>query len=116
LIQAEGEEEALGVIIATSIFNGQGITHEPLDWVLLRVILGDPERFEFLRKKHVVKSCRIGGEAAAVACFSGLFTVDLVDPVASIVAATCVASDVAVRVASASAIATATSSSVSAMR
>jgi hypothetical protein len=78
---------------------------------LLRVVLGDPERFEFLRKKQVAKSWRVGGEAVAVACFRGLFPADLVDPVASIVAATCTASDVADRVASASAIAAATSSS-----
>jgi hypothetical protein len=44
-------KEALGIVIATSIFNGQGIAPEPLDWVLLCVVLGDPERFEFLRKK-----------------------------------------------------------------
>jgi hypothetical protein len=43
--------EALRVIITTSIFDGQGIAPEPLNWVLLHVILGDPERFEFLGKK-----------------------------------------------------------------
>jgi hypothetical protein len=64
LIQAEGEEEALGAVIATSIFNGQGIALEPLDWVLLRVVLGDPERYEILREKQVAKSCRVGGEAS----------------------------------------------------
>jgi hypothetical protein len=116
LVQADGEEQALGVVVATSVFNGQGITSEPLDWVLLRVVLGDPERFEFLKKKQVAKSCRIGGEVVVVACFSGLFTVDLVDRVASVVAATCVAGGMAVRVASASAIAAATSSSAGAMR
>jgi hypothetical protein len=116
LIQAEGEEDALGVVIATNIFNGQRIAPEPLDWVLLRVVLGDPERFEFLRKKQVAKSCRIGGEVVAVACFSGLFTANLIDPVVSIVAATCVASDVVVRVASAFAIAAAASSSAGDVR
>jgi hypothetical protein len=83
---------------------------------LLHVILGDPQRLEFLGKKQVVKSCRVGVEAVVVACFRGLFAVDLVDPVASIIAATCVASDVAVRVALASAIAAATISSAGTVR
>jgi hypothetical protein len=39
LVQAEGEVEALGVIVATSVFDGEGIASEPLDWVLLRVVL-----------------------------------------------------------------------------
>jgi hypothetical protein len=77
LIQVEGEEDALGVVIATNIFNGQGIAPEPLNWVSLHVVLGDPERFEFLRKKQVTKSCRIGGEAIVVACFSSHFTADM---------------------------------------
>jgi hypothetical protein len=51
LIQAEGKVEALRVIIATSVFDGEGIASEPLDWILLRVVLGDPQRFEFLREK-----------------------------------------------------------------
>jgi hypothetical protein len=48
LVQAEGEVETLGVIVAASVFNGEGVASEPLDWVLLRVVLGDPQRFEFL--------------------------------------------------------------------
>jgi hypothetical protein len=51
LIQAEGEVEALRVVVATSIFDGEGVTSEPLYWILLRVVLGDPQRFEFLREK-----------------------------------------------------------------
>jgi hypothetical protein len=51
LVQAEGEVEALGVIVATSIFDGEGVASEPLDWVLLRVVLSDPQRFEFLWEK-----------------------------------------------------------------
>jgi hypothetical protein len=51
LIQTEGEEEALCVVVSTRIFDGQGIAPEPLDRVLLRVILGDPKKFEFLRKE-----------------------------------------------------------------
>jgi hypothetical protein len=48
LVQAEGEVKTLGVIVTTSLFNGEGVASEPLDWVLLRVVLGDPQRFEFL--------------------------------------------------------------------
>jgi hypothetical protein len=42
------EIEALCVIFATSIFDGEGIASEPLDWVFLRIVLSDPQRFEFL--------------------------------------------------------------------
>jgi hypothetical protein len=72
LIQTEGEVEALRVIVATSVFNGKGIAPESLNWVLLRVILGDPERFEFFRKEQITKSCRVGGEAITVADFCSL--------------------------------------------
>jgi hypothetical protein len=40
LVQAEGEVEALGVGVAASVLNGEGIASEPLDGVLLRVVLG----------------------------------------------------------------------------
>jgi hypothetical protein len=42
LIQVEGKVEALRVIIATSVFDGEGVASEPLYWILLRVALGDP--------------------------------------------------------------------------
>jgi hypothetical protein len=48
LVQTEGEVEALCVVVATSIFYGEGIASKPLDWVLLCVVLGDPQRLEFL--------------------------------------------------------------------
>jgi hypothetical protein len=51
LIQAEGEVEALRVVIATNVLDGKGVASEPLHWILLRVVLGDPQRFEFLREK-----------------------------------------------------------------
>jgi hypothetical protein len=51
LIPTEGEVEALRVVIATSVLDRKGIASEPLHWILLRVILGDPQRFEFLREK-----------------------------------------------------------------
>jgi hypothetical protein len=82
---------------------------------LLRVVLGDPERFEFLRKKHIAKFCIVGREVVAIACFSGLFMMDLVDPVAGVVAATCNAGSVVVRVASTSVVTVATGSSAGAM-
>jgi hypothetical protein len=47
---------------------------------LLHVVLGDPERFEFLGKKQIAKSCIVGVEAAAVTSLLG--AADLVDPVA----------------------------------
>jgi hypothetical protein len=47
---------------------------------LFRVILGDPERLEFLGKKQIAKSCRVGGEAIAAADFGSLLgTADIVD-------------------------------------
>jgi hypothetical protein len=72
LIQAEGEVEALRVVIATSVFDGEGVASEPLYWILLRVVLGDPQRFEFLWEKYIAKPCREGGEAVVVACCGGL--------------------------------------------
>jgi hypothetical protein len=51
LVQAEGEVEALGVLVATSVLDGEGVTSKPLDGVLLRVVLGDPQRLELVREK-----------------------------------------------------------------
>jgi hypothetical protein len=48
LIQAEGEIEALRVVIATSVLDGEGVAPEPLYGVLLRVIPGNPQRLEFV--------------------------------------------------------------------
>jgi hypothetical protein len=50
LIQTEGEVEALRVVIATSVLDGEVVASEPLHWILLRVILDDPQRLEFLRE------------------------------------------------------------------
>jgi hypothetical protein len=55
---------------------------------LLRVILGDPERLEFLREEYITKSSRVGGESITVACFYSLFATNLVNPMVGIVAAT----------------------------
>jgi hypothetical protein len=51
LVQAEGEVEALGVVVAASVLNGEGVAPEPLDGVLLRVLLGDSQRFELVREE-----------------------------------------------------------------
>jgi hypothetical protein len=67
LVQAEGEVEALGVIVATSVLDGEGVASEPLDEILLRVVLGDSQRLEFLWEEEVTKSRREGGEAVVVA-------------------------------------------------
>jgi hypothetical protein len=56
LVQAEGEVEALGVIVATSVLDGEGVAPEPLDRVLLRVVLGDPRRLELVGEEQVAKS------------------------------------------------------------
>jgi hypothetical protein len=83
---------------------------------LLRVVLGDPERFEFLGKEQITKSCRVVLKAVTVADFGSLLGgVDLVNPVASVVAAVSFAGSVAVHVASASAVAATTSSSAAAV-
>jgi hypothetical protein len=67
LVQVEGEVEALGVIVAASVLDGEGIAPEPLDGILLCVVLGDSQRLEFLWEEEVTKSCREGGEAVVVA-------------------------------------------------
>jgi hypothetical protein len=51
LVQTEGEVEALGVVVATSVLDGEGVASEPLHWVLLRVVLGDSQRLEFLSEE-----------------------------------------------------------------
>jgi hypothetical protein len=51
LVQAEGEVEALGVVVATSVLDGESVASEPLDRILLRVVLGDSQRFELVREE-----------------------------------------------------------------
>jgi hypothetical protein len=67
LVQTEGEVEALGVVVATSVLDGEGVAYEPLHRILLRVVLGDSQRLEFLREEDVVKPRREGREAVVVA-------------------------------------------------
>jgi hypothetical protein len=66
LVQAEEEVEALGVVVATSVLDGEGVASEPLDGILLRVVLGDSQRLEFLWEEEATKSRREGGEAVVV--------------------------------------------------
>jgi hypothetical protein len=51
LVQAEGEVEALGVVVATSVLDGEGVASETLDGVLLCVVLGDSQGFELVREE-----------------------------------------------------------------
>jgi hypothetical protein len=87
LVHTEGKEEVLCVIIATGVFDGEGVASEPLDWVLLRVVLSDPQRFEFIWEKQIVKSSREGGKAVVVACRGGLLASYFFNSAAGIVAA-----------------------------
>jgi hypothetical protein len=48
LVQAEREVEALRIVVATNVLDGEGVASEPLYWILLRVVFGDPQRLEFI--------------------------------------------------------------------
>jgi hypothetical protein len=85
LVQAEREVEALHVVVATSIFDGEGVASEPLDWVLLHIVLGDPQRFEFLWEKQIAEPSREGGEAVIFACRGGLLALNFFNYATSIV-------------------------------
>jgi hypothetical protein len=87
LVQAEREVEALRVVVSTSIFDGEGVASEPLDWVLLRIVLGDPQMFEFLWEKQIAKPSREDGEAIIFACRGGLLASDFFNSAVSVVAA-----------------------------
>jgi hypothetical protein len=86
LVQTEREVEALCVVVATSIFDGESIASEPLYLVLLRIILGDPQRLEFLWEKQIVKSSREGGEAIILTCLGGLLASNFYNSAAGVVA------------------------------
>jgi hypothetical protein len=70
LVQTEGEVEALDVVVATSVLDGEGVASEPLDGILLRVILGYSQRLEFLWVEEITKSRREGVEDVVVSCRS----------------------------------------------
>jgi O-acetyl-ADP-ribose deacetylase (regulator of RNase III) len=52
---------------------------------LLRIVLGDLERLEFLWDKQVAMSSGEGGEGVAVTCFRSLFAMDLFNSVVGII-------------------------------
>jgi hypothetical protein len=56
LVQADGEVKALGVAVAASVLDGEGIASEPLVGIMLRVVLGDPQRLELVGEEQVAKS------------------------------------------------------------
>jgi hypothetical protein len=87
LVQTEGKVEALCVVVATSFFDGEGVASELLDWVLLRVVLSDPQRFEFFWGEQIAKSSREGGEAVVVSCRGGLHASYFFNSAVGIVAA-----------------------------
>jgi hypothetical protein len=86
LVQTEREVEALRVVVATSIFDGESIASEPLYLVLLRIILGDSQRLEFLWEKQIAKSSREGGEAVIPTCRGGLLASNFYNSAAGVVA------------------------------
>jgi hypothetical protein len=51
LVQSEGEVEALGVVVAASVLDEEGVAPEPLDGILLHVVLGDSQRFKLVREE-----------------------------------------------------------------
>jgi hypothetical protein len=87
LVQAEGEVEALGVVVVASVLDGEGIAPEPLDRILLCIVLGDPQRFELVWEEQVAKPRREGGEAVVVACGGGLLPPQLFNLLTGVVAA-----------------------------
>jgi hypothetical protein len=87
LVQTEGEVEALGVIVATCILDREGVAPEPLNGVLLRVILSDSQGFEFFREEQVAKPRREGGEVVVVAYGGGLLPSQFFNLLAGIKAA-----------------------------
>jgi hypothetical protein len=87
LVQAEWEVEALRVVVATSVLDGEGVAPEPLYWVLLHIVLGDPQRLEFLWEQQIMMSSREGEEAVVLACCGGYLASNFLDYVMGIVAA-----------------------------
>jgi hypothetical protein len=87
LVQTEGEVEALRVVVATSVFDGEGVASEPLYWILLRIVLGNSQRLEFLWEKQIAKSSREGGEAVVLACRGRFLASDFFNYAAGVVAA-----------------------------
>jgi hypothetical protein len=87
LVEAEREVEALRIVVATSVLDGEGVASEPLYWILLRNVLGDPQRLEFFWEQQIAKSSREGGEAVVLACSGGFLVSNFFDYAAGIIAA-----------------------------
>jgi hypothetical protein len=64
-----------------------GVAPEPLDGILLRVILGDPQGLELVGEEQVAKSSSEGGEAVALSCGGRLLPPQLLNLLTSVVAA-----------------------------
>jgi hypothetical protein len=86
LVQVEGEVEALRVVVATSVLDGEGVAPKPLYWVLLHVVLGDPQRLEFIWEQQIAKSSIEGGEAVVLACRGGFLASNFLDSATGIIA------------------------------
>jgi hypothetical protein len=86
LVQAEAEVETLGVVVAASVLDGEGVAPEPLDGILLRIVLGDSQRFELVREEQVAKTRRKSGEAVIVADGDGLLPSQFFNLLAGVVA------------------------------
>jgi hypothetical protein len=54
---------------------------------LLRIVLGDPQRLEFLWEKQIAKSSKEGGEAVVLACRGGFLASNFFNSAAGVVAA-----------------------------
>jgi hypothetical protein len=54
---------------------------------LLRVVLGDPQRLEFLWEEQIAKSSREGREALVLACHGGFLALNFLDSTTGIGAA-----------------------------
>jgi hypothetical protein len=115
LVQAKKKVEALGVIVAANIFDGEGVAPEPLDGILLRVVLGDSQRFELVREEQVAKPRREGEEAVVVACRGRLLPPQFFNLLARVVAALRGSGGVAVRVVSTATTASSTGPPVGSM-
>jgi hypothetical protein len=87
LVHTEREVEALRVVVAISILDGEGVASEPLYWILLRIVLGDPQRLEFLWEEQIAKSSREGGEAVVLACCGGFLASDFFNSTTGVIAA-----------------------------
>jgi hypothetical protein len=57
-----------------------------LDWILLRIVLGDSQRLEFLWEEQIVKSSREGGEAVVLARRRGFLASNFFNSAAGVIA------------------------------